>query len=156
MAVAQAKSDALSARIAALDLPQSGWSTAARADALTRLSAMGLPSKRDEYWRYTDPTTLNAANPPAAAPFVDSDEAMIFDGIEKLRLVFVDGVFDAAASDDLTLSGVEISRLAETGADIHWARDLYGVLETRGQNPVHRPLATLNTAFATDGLMIRV
>jgi Fe-S cluster assembly protein SufD len=156
MAVAQAKSDALSARIAALDLPQPGWSTAARADALTRLSAMGLPSKRDEYWRYTDPTTLNAANPPAAAPFVDSDEAMIFDGIEKLRLVFVDGVFDAAASDDLTLSGVEISRLAETGADIHWARDLYGVLETRGQNPVHRPLATLNTAFATDGLMIRV
>jgi Fe-S cluster assembly protein SufD len=49
---------------------------------------------------------------------------------------------------------VEISRLSEKG-DLHWARDVYGVLETRGQTPVQRPLATLNTAFATDGVMIR-
>jgi Fe-S cluster assembly protein SufD len=69
----------------------------------------------------------------------------------------VDGVFDAAASDDLTLAGVEIERLERAGgADIHWARDLYGVLEARGQVPVQRPLAALNSAFATDGLLIRV
>ncbi|MGB3315978.1 MAG: Fe-S cluster assembly protein SufD, partial [Albidovulum sp.] len=54
-------------------------------------------------------------------------------------------------------AGVEISRLAEAGrADIHWAQDLYGVLEARGQNPVVRPLAALNTAAATDGVLIRV
>jgi Fe-S cluster assembly protein SufD len=39
--------------------------------------------------------------------------------------------------------------------DIHWARDLFGVLETRGQTPVDRPLAALNTACATDGIVIR-
>jgi Fe-S cluster assembly protein SufD len=29
------------------------------------------------------------------------------------------------------------------------------VLETRGQDPVERPLAALNTGFATDGIVIR-
>ncbi len=154
MAQLQAKQDALALRIAGLDLPRAGWSAAARADALTRLSAMGLPSKRDEYWRYTDPTSLTAVEAPNAAPFEYSDEKMVFTDIDRLRLVFVDGVFDAEASDDLTLAGVEISRLSASG-DLHWARDLYGVLETRGQTPVQRPLATMNTAFATDGLMIR-
>ena len=154
MAMLQAKQDALSARIAGLDLPKTGWSAPARADALSRLSAMGLPGKRDEYWRYTDPTTLTAVQPAKAAPFTYSDEKMVFTDVDRLRLVFVDGVFDAAASDDPVLAGVEISRLSDAG-DLHWARDLYGVLETRGQNPVQRPLAALNTAFATDGVLIR-
>ena len=74
---------------------------------------------------------------------------------DRLRIVFVDGVFDARQSDDLALAGVEISRLAD-GGDIHWAQGLYGVLETRGQSPVARPLAALNTAYATDGVLIRV
>jgi Fe-S cluster assembly protein SufD len=74
-----------------------------------------------------------------------------------VSLVFVDGVFDAAASDDPAAAGVEIVRLAEAGGhDIHWAREIYGEVEARGQQPVARPLAALNTALATDGLMIRV
>jgi Fe-S cluster assembly protein SufD len=154
MAVLQAKQDALTARIEGLELPKEGWSAPARADALARLSVMGLPGKRDEYWRYTDPTGLTSVTPEAAAPFVYSDEKMVFTDIDRLRVVFVDGVFDAEASDDLTLSGIEISLLSDAG-DLHWARDLYGVLETRGQTPVQRPLAALNSAFATQGVMIR-
>jgi Fe-S cluster assembly protein SufD len=66
-------------------------------------------------------------------------------------------VFDADASDDLSLDNVEISRLAETAsADIHWAKSLYGELEANGQSPVERPLATMNTAMATDGVLMRV
>lgn len=157
MALPQAKQDALSARIAGLHLPKGGWLGTARAEALARLTVMGLPSKRDEYWRYTDPTALTNANPPIAAAFDDSDEPPLFDGIDRIKLVFVDGVFDAAASDDPVLAGVEIEHLAQAGAaDIHWAQGLYGVLETRGQTPVQRPLAALNSAFATDGLLIRV
>tara|TARA_R110002096_G_scaffold13722_1_gene48279 strand:- start:9797 stop:11092 length:1296 start_codon:yes stop_codon:yes gene_type:complete len=152
---AQARQDALRARIAGLELPKTGWSATARADARARLTEMGLPHKRDEYWRYTDPTPLNGGVE-TAEPFTFDDETMVFTGIDRLQLVFVDGVFDAGASDPLALAGVEISRLADTGADIHWARDLYGVLEARGQTPVQRPFATLNTAFANDGVMIRV
>jgi len=156
MALPEAKGDALAARIAGLALPQGGWLGAARAQALARLSAMGLPGKRDEYWRYTDPTALTTPDAPRAAVFDASDEAPLFDGIDRLKLVFVDGVFDPAQSDDLALAGVEIERLATVAdRDIHWAQGLYGVLEARGQSPVQRPLAALNSAFATDGVLIR-
>jgi Fe-S cluster assembly protein SufD len=156
MALPQAKADALAARIAGLSFSGGGWLGAARAEALARLTAMGLPGKRDEYWRYSDPSALTSAEPVAAALFDDADESMVFSGIDRVKLVFVDGVFDAAQSDDPALAGVEIERLSQAGAaDIHWARDLYGVLETRGQSPVQRPLAALATAFATDGFLIR-
>ena len=132
-----------------------GWSRVARAAALARLDAMGLPKRRDEYWRFTDPARLLAAEVQAAVSA--DDEVPGFDGIDQLKLVFVDGVFDPMASDDPALAGLEISRLAVAGAlDIHWAHDLYGQLEAQGQAPVPRPLAALNSAHATDGVLIRV
>jgi len=156
MALPQAKQDQLSARIAGLSFAPGGWLGAARAEALSRLAGMGLPGRRDEYWRYTDPAPLTGALR-SAALFDAGDESPLFDGIDRVKLVFVDGVFDAAASDDPALAGVEIERLSKVGAtDIHWARELYGVLEARGQSPVARPLAAMNSAFATDGLLIRV
>lgn len=158
MALPKAKEDALAARLAALThTPGKGWLASIRADALARLSGMGLPARRDEYWRYTDPASLNAAETPVAARFDDSDEAAPFDTMDRLKIVFVDGVFDATASDDLTMAGITIERLAQAGeTDIHWAQSLYGTLEARGQLPVQRPFAALNTAFATDGVLIHV
>lgn len=145
------------ARIAALPKIRGGFSAAARADALVRLASMGLPVRRDEYWRYTDPAALNAAAAIDAAAFDPRDEAPLFGGRDSITVTFVDGVFDPAQSGDLVEAGVEIVRLAEADrADLHWARDLYGVLEARGQVPVARPFAALNTAAATDGLLIRV
>jgi Fe-S cluster assembly protein SufD len=157
MALPQAKLDALTARLAALpQAPRGGWTAPAREAAMARLSAMGLPLRRDEYWRYTDPAALNAAQPVPAALFSYSDEAMVFSGIDRVKLVFVDGVFDAAASDDPALAGVEIELLSDAQSkDLHWARDLYGVLEARGQTPVARPFAALNTGLATQGVLIR-
>lgn len=157
MAVAQARADALAARMATLSPDRTGWVAPAREAALARLTAMGLPGRRDEYWRYTDPATLNVTPPPAAALFVQTDEAMIFSAMTRIRIVFVDGVFDPAQSDDLTLAGVTIELLGSArDSDIHWAQGLYGSLEARGQSPVARPFAALNTAFAQDGVLIRV
>jgi Fe-S cluster assembly protein SufD len=158
MALAQARETALAARLQAIAMPEAsgGWLGHARREALARLEAMGLPAKRDEYWRYTDPTSLNAQTAPAANVFNPGDEAPVFDAIDRLKIVFVDGVFDPAASDDLALAGVEIERLAQAASThIHWAQAIYGVLEARGQIPVARPFAALNTATATDGVLIR-
>ncbi|MGA9411132.1 MAG: Fe-S cluster assembly protein SufD [Roseobacter sp.] len=143
------------ARLASLDMPTGGWSEAARKDALTRVQTMGLPDRRDEYWKYTRPDTLTQVGAVPAALF-HNDDAPIFGDSDRVKIVFVDGVFDEEASDDLSLEGVSIERLATTTSDIHWARDLYGKLETKGQDPVKRPLAALNTAFATDGVLIHV
>lgn len=151
-----ARLTATQARTATLSLPASAaWLARARAAAVARLNGIGLPEKRDEYWRYTDPAALTAPVAPSAEVFRITDETIVFDHIDRLKLVFVDGVFDAGASDPLAGEGIEISRLAEAG-DIHWAQDLYGTLEAAGQSPVARPLAALNSATATDGVLIRV
>jgi len=123
----------------------------ARKSAQDRLDAMGLPQRRDEYWKYTRPDLLTTETVDAAAR-LNLDEAPVFDAIDRLKIVFVDGVFDAGASDDLSLGGVEISQLKDA-AD--WADDLYGTLEENGQSPVERPLAALNSAKATQGVVIR-
>ena len=151
------KQDVTAARLDALGpVPASGWSASARAEALDRVIRPGLPHARDEYWKFTRPGGLTDAAAAPAALFRVEDTP-IFDGIDRVRLVFVDGVFDAAASDDPEMAGVRIDRLSQvTGADIHWAQGLYGVLEARGQSPVARPLAALNTAHATEGVLIHV
>lgn len=145
---------ALDARLAALTLPQGGFA-ARRRDALERLRDMGLPGPRDEYWRYTDPRAFNAPEP-AALAVPQQQDTPLFDRLDRLMLVFVDGAFDEAASDDLALEGLEITTLAKAGEAAGWAADLYGRLEAAGQHPVRRPFAALNTAAARDGLLIRV
>jgi Fe-S cluster assembly protein SufD len=158
MAVAQPKETVTEARLAGVSLPEgAGWITAAREAALARVRAMGLPERRHEYWKFTRPDSLTAPAAPQAALHDDSDEPEMFGDVDRLRLVFVDGVFDPEASDDLALEAVRIERLSEAGQrDIHWARDLYGVLEERGQTPVPRTLAALNTALSSDGMLIHV
>lgn len=134
-----------------------GWASDARSDAANRLAAMGLPTRRDEYWKWTRPDSLISAEPSTAEVFDSQGEPLVFHEIDRLKLIFVDGVFDAAASDDLEGEGLEIERLSTAAEkDIHWAKGLYGVLETAGQTPVQRPLAVYNTAMATDGVVIRV
>ncbi|MCX7299868.1 MAG: SufD family Fe-S cluster assembly protein [Rhodobacterales bacterium] len=156
MALPKLKADATSARLDALTLPKgAAWAVEARKAALERVTAMGLPSRRDEYWRYTDPSALVSVEAPSAALLTD-DEAPVFGTVDRIRIVFVDGVFDADQSDPMIGTGIEIERLSDaTAKDIHWARDLFGVLEARAQKPVERSLAALNTAFAADGVVIR-
>ncbi|KEJ88485.1 Fe-S cluster assembly protein SufD [Sulfitobacter donghicola] len=155
MSDAAVKSNPTEDMIASLTMPAATWAADARHDALGRLRAMGLPQRRDEYWKYTRPDTLTQVGAPKAT-VLETDEEPMFDAVDRLRIVFVDGVFDAAASDDLSLEGLTIERLAAADSDLHWAKGLYGVLETNGQTPVERPLAALNTAFATDGILIHV
>ncbi len=156
MGLQKAKTDATTARLDAMALPDGGaWATAAREAAVMRLRTMRLPDRRDEYWKWTRPETLTSAEPTPAAVFTH-DERPMYSDIDCLQVVFIDGVFDAEASDDLAETGLEIERLADaTAADMHWAMTTYGKLEAAGQIPVLRPLATLNTAFATDGVVIR-
>ena len=155
MALPQRKQDATDARLYGIALPDGpAWLTKARKAALGRVAVMGLPARRDEYWRFTDPTALTDGSAiPAEVLTVAEDPE--FSGADALRVVFVDGVFDEGASDDLAAAGVTITRLAQA-QDLTWAADLLGTLEERGQKPVERPLAALTTATATDGLLIHV
>ncbi len=148
---------AAQARLSALTPPTGAkWANEARAKALATLRAQGLPNRRDEYWKFTRPDALVDAQAKPAAVF-DAAEKPVFCDVDRLRLVFVDGVLDSDVSDPLAMDAIEIETLeSATTTDIHWAKGLYGVLEAQGQDPVPRPLAGLNTATATQGVVIRV
>lgn len=121
-----------------------------RAAAADRLAELGLPGRRDEYWRFAGPQDFTDAVKPLPVPAADD---ALFGELDRLKLVFVDGRFDAAASDDLALDGVEIAPLAEAG---DWLARNYGTREATAHIPVPRPLAAQNTATASDGIAIRV
>ncbi|MBB5514818.1 Fe-S cluster assembly protein SufD [Rubricella aquisinus] len=158
MAVADVKISGAEALVARHPAPASAakWANEARDGAMARLRAMGAPMRRDEYWRFTNPAILNADAPRHATALV-TDETPVFDGFDALRIVFVDGVFDAAQSSDLSGEPhLSVEHLTDALAtDIHWAKDVFGVLEAAGQTPVDRPFAALNTAVAQSGVVIR-
>ena len=134
----------------------SSWANDIRSAALVTYKRFGAPSKRDEYWKYTNPNKLTIIPTEPAALF-SNDETPMFSNIDRVKIVFVDGILDLDQSDDLMLEGAIIETLIDaTSKDIHWARDLFGTLEKNGQKPVKRPLAALNTAMAEQGLVIRI
>ena len=131
-----------------------GWSQKARESALSRLANIGLPSHRDEYWKYTNPAELLTENLNVAS--VESlEHANVFSEIEVLKIVFCDGIFSPELSDDFSSENIGISKLSDIG-DLHWAQNYYGDLEKQGQSPVSRPLAALNTATASDGALLHI
>ena len=148
---ADPKQQATDERLAALTLPEGGgWLGAARKDALGRLEAVRLPGRRDEYWRYTNPAPLVQTAPALGVPDGVGDP---FEGLDAI-VVTIDGD-EISVPADLP-EGLEICTLKDAArADIHWAKELYGHREAAGSRPVSRPLAMLNSAFATDGLVIR-
>ncbi|MDB2538198.1 Fe-S cluster assembly protein SufD [Amylibacter sp.] len=132
------------------------WANNIRSEALVAFNDFGVPTKRDEYWKYTNPQKLTMIPTEHAALF-SNDEPPMFDSIDRVKIVFVDGILDLSQSDDLILEGATIETLVDaTSKDIHWAKDLFGSLEKNGQKPVKRPLAALNTAMAAEGLVIRI
>jgi Fe-S cluster assembly protein SufD len=159
MAIAQAKYGAAEALIDAIDDPAwslGTWAVKARANALATFRSQGAPHRRDEYWKFTNPAMLIVPETPAADILL-ADEQRPFHDVDRIKLVFVDGVFAPERSDNPKLAGVEIESLKSAmQSDIHWVSDLFGRLEANGQNPVPRPLAALNTAKATTGFVLRV
>ncbi|WP_308914876.1 SufB/SufD family protein [Jannaschia sp. LMIT008] len=139
-------------RLATLPDPQGqGWLVDARRDALDRLRAVGLPGRRDEYWRYTDPRPFTAPEPRVDGRPDDDVDLDLGDAF----LIEV-GPHGIAWDTGAVPEGLEIDTLSRAGEiDIHWARDLYGTLEAAGSRPVSRPLGMLTTAAATDGVLLR-
>jgi len=125
---------------AALAVQPAGSPTLAhRRSALQRLLARGLPTGRDENWRYANLRALEKANflPATAVAAADLSLPAPIEGFA--RLVFIDGQFAPQLSAGAeALESATVSRLL-------------GELPTEDQ-----AFALLNEAFATDGADIRV
>ena len=137
-------------------LVTAGWSAEARKDAFERTMKSGLPTARDEYWKYTNPKSLTSKIV-EKAPLSKNKEGGMFTGANPIKIVFVDGKFAPEKSDDLDISGLSVERLSIINKlDLHWAKDLYGRYEKLSQVSVVRPLAAYNTAYADEGVVINV
>ena len=143
-------------------LPGSGWVARVRSDAMAWFEANGLPSRRVEEFKYTDlrERLKNGFAPAVAAPVEVPTTAEVDVALGPLariagpRLVFVDGVYSAELSRTSGLGdAVEQMPLAPL------LRKAPGWLEGKfasGRLGEANALTSLNTAFMSDGLMIKI
>lgn len=136
------------------------WLARFREAAIARFEAMGFPQRKQENWRFTDLRGL------AKAPFLTvpepgraSSTAVKWSLKGKAhRLVMVDGRYapELSAAGDLP-PGVWLGSMAS--ALLERPDDLRAALETGGERLCSRrgadqPLAALNDAFFSDGLVL--
>lgn len=156
-------SSALTTRIveeyasAARGLPGSGAAAVRRRAALERLQAAGLPSSRDENWKYANlrplerqrflPARMRPAEPTAELPASIAGFA---------RYLFVDGAFAAAGSAPLSTTAANVTLLDGAGDTARGAAAAAPVAEATTLAGGDERFALLNAAFATDGAVIHV
>ncbi len=125
---------------------------AARRSVLDDALAAGLPSQRDEAWKYTSLRMLERRSfaPVETAPEVD---AALLAHIPTPRLVFVNGRHAASLSDLSGLGdGVSVQRLSQALAD---GGDTARFLARRFERN-DEIFARLNAALAAEGVLLRV
>ncbi len=132
----------------------------ARKAAIGTFSALGLPHRRIEQWKYTDlRVALKEALPPATGEAANVTPAEIDRALEglaaldALRVVFVDGVHRPELSSPETAAGLEVTPLA---AALAGSADGQGEVLSRAVAPGQEAVIALNTAFMTDGAVVRV
>jgi Fe-S cluster assembly protein SufD len=150
---------ALTARIVedfastASTLPAAGEAAARRRAALAALEIVGLPSSRDENWKYANLRSLERVRflpaPAAAAvlPVADLPSPLA----DIARFVFIDGQFAPAHSAALTGAAGAVTLLSRAADGLLAAADAQPAADA-----VDERFALLNRAFATDGLAIEV
>ena len=112
-----------------------------RAEAIEALKTRGLPTRRDEAWKYTK-LNLDGFLPEEAGDAEVTPDALPSLPFPAHRLVFVNGRFRRELSDDgLGESMAE----ALPGLDVELGADL---------DLNELPMAALNTAFFADGLVL--
>jgi len=85
MALKQQNFDLIASVKSQLSNANTGWSQKARESALSRLSNIGLPSHRDEYWKYTNPAELLTDNFNVSS-VEGLENANVFSEIEVLKI----------------------------------------------------------------------
>ena len=133
------------------------WLTQLRSEAFSQYSAVGLPSNRDEDWRYTN---IAAIEKKGFTPVLATTEAIDADWLESYRLsdawslIFVDGHFSADLSvlEGLPSEAVVISMATALQSHAELLADYWGKAVTSFE---HGFIAFNNTCFS-DGVFINI
>ncbi|MDB6010302.1 MAG: Fe-S cluster assembly protein SufD [Gammaproteobacteria bacterium] len=140
---------------AAASLPADVVSRERRRSAIDTLAAEGLPTTRDENWKYANLRPLDkvrfAPRVGAGAATTGSSPSVTLADLPAAvegyaRYVFVDGVFAPALSSPIGKTGITVTSL-------HDSRTAGSIAPMPSKDA---RFALLNDAFATDGASIRV
>jgi Fe-S cluster assembly protein SufD len=153
---------------AAASLPGDVVSRERRLSAIETLAVEGLPTTRDENWKYANLRPLDkvrfaplagaaSANVTAPSPVTAADLPPAVAGYA--RYVFVDGVFAPALSAAVGKNGITVSTHRDSAAATSSASP---AAPASAPTAIYKPakndarFALLNDAFATDGATIKV
>jgi len=149
---------ALASAFAAAALPGGAAVARERKSAFEMFERTGLPHRRIEEWKYTDLRALmRDAKPLAPPPDARAKEraksaGAIVSGVAAHRIVFVDGSYVQGLSDTALEPGVTVTSLS---AALAAGQGIDG-RAVEGSGAADDPVFALNTAFMTDGALIRV
>ncbi|MCB9384187.1 MAG: Fe-S cluster assembly protein SufD [Bryobacterales bacterium] len=133
------------------------WLADRRRLAIERFALLGLPTAKDEEYKYTSLASLNKtawSEIDAPAPEASALSAAEYAGLEGPRAVFVDGRFSAELSDLASLSaGLQVDSIAALLVSDPAA--LEGHLTRYAEFESHATTA-LNTALFQDGAFVRI
>jgi Fe-S cluster assembly protein SufD len=141
---------------AAAALATAGATAARRRTAIAALTASGLPTSRDENWKYANLRPLERLRfipATATAALAATDLPAAIPGFA--RYVFVDGAFAPALSAALNSTAAAVTPLA-AAPDAGQAPAAMPAHTPAAGAPADERFALLNEAFATDGAAIRV
>lgn len=132
-----------------------GWVDEWRQTGLDAYGALGLPTRRLEAWKYTDLRRLprRGFTPAADQPALDAVPASAL-SVDAFRIVLINGRFARELSHlDGLPEGAVVASLGDmlSGEPAALEPHLGKVLELDDM-----PMAALNTAYATDGLCLRL
>ena len=125
-----------------------------RQEALSLFEKVGLPSKRDEDWKYTDTSRLaDLLEIGEVSADINSQNLGMVD-LDAYRMVFMNGVFDEAQSNlPNEVSIVSVAAL-EASVSNEASETLAKLFKVSGDEPLFNGLMALNAAVASDGAAI--
>lgn len=140
-------------------LPGSAAVRELRRRAIGTFAALGLPHRRIEEWKYTDLRSLlkDAFAPAVAKPAVPSEadlQAALgpLAALDAYKVVVVDGAYSAQLSAEQMPEGLSVGPLSQALAQ---STDKAGESLVRMKRD-NDAIEALNTAFATDGAVVRI
>lgn len=139
---------------------QHGGISALRNQAIEQFSAIGLPHRRVEEWKYTDlrrmMTDVYAPAEGAAEIALAEIETALGDaaGIDAVKLVLINGAFRPDLSSAVEIPpGVELMSLAEAlRSCADWVLEALGKINAQEGETIN----LLNMAFMSDGVVLRL
>lgn len=136
------------------------WLSDFQAAAEERWGKVLFPQRKTEHWKYTNLSLIErqdffSATPDLATPSQSLLDDMAIEGLESFDLVFVNGIFSAALSSDLTRlpDGLSLFRFADASPEQQAiAKKMLGSVANQ---PLHL-FVTLNDFQLNDGVFIRI